>query len=493
MALITATISSTPYAQPDDYTPINIDYGVYFSLTSQSTGQPNFQYTMVPYTYDRLTGATTSILFGKYEITPRPIDGLFSPWQIIKTQISNYYTFSSTASGIQTIVDDRAIVLSGNQYGVQYDPLATFSSTFMTVYGGNNLLSLDFFPNMHNMQVGDKIFIDKDNPQYNSYYNGEAEVLLVLDLMNIVTNIEYGQDISNESGAITSLYRVVNSTKKYYGFNGTRQYNQLGTNFGASYAVGYSGKTASFLTTYDYNKWKSIFDNQYETTAFMLSPTASVNSWKLTTYDYKLNSINSYTASLGVTKSYVYFVMGCGTNNINGINMNGATVSLNNVSYYQIDLLRTNTQSLAKIRRQIICNQSPYQNVRIMFMNKLGGYDYYNFNYDSQKSAEISRNEFLSQLNYNYNIGDRGYSVYTTYVNEKYQVNTDMISEYDYQYLCDNLTEGSNAYVIDENTMDRYPIVILDTSYIVKTVLRESVFNFVLTFKYAFNKNIQSI
>jgi len=111
--------------------------------------------------------------------------------------------------------------------------------------------------------------------------------------------------------------------------------------------------------------------------------------------------------------------------------------------------------------------------------------------YDSNKTYNITRNEFMQELAYNYSIGDRGFNVLSQQVNVTYTINTDWLTQNQMDYLAANLCISPNVYIVDEDTNDLHPIVLTNSTQQVKTYLRESVFNLTLTFKYAFNVNTQ--
>ncbi len=58
------------------------------------------------------------------------------------------------------------------------------------------------FSSPHGLAVNDKITIDKDNKNINAQYDGETTVTQVVNIYQIVTDLDWGSDSTNESGAI---------------------------------------------------------------------------------------------------------------------------------------------------------------------------------------------------------------------------------------------------------------------------------------------------
>jgi len=208
------------------------------------------------------------------------------------------------------------------------------------------------------------------------------------------------------------------------------------------------------------------------------------------TSQYNIQSyvnINPYLT----TNFYKQLTLSSGPQNLKDA---GYTFSTN-CKYYDVTI--GITQSLANAnmisRHEIVPNCSIYDNVRVMFLNREGGYDYWNFNKDSKRTVNINdRKEYKKLLNYDYSIGDRGSTVYSQIINDTYMINTDWVSEEDYLFL-EQLITSPDVYIIDEVNDNKIPIVITDSSYVIKTALRDSMFNVTLSYKLAYNTNIQNL
>lgn len=478
--------------EPNKYSPVNAE--IWYSintLTPSDSELQDFKYIYKVYTYDRITSATTSYL-GTYKIPSRPStgEGIFTPNRLLKSQMGNYYTFSFTQSGVQTIIDDRALIKYKLSYGFEYNPGLTFTQTSLvqgSVSGvtysllglSMSTLSLNYF------NINDDIYIDKVNKQINQYYDGPA-TSIAISSPYLVTNIDFGITQSNESGYITSISRFTATSSYRYTYNGTRQYDEIAVDFGKLLIGTNSGQ---FLS--NYTGYKPIFTNQYETIGFLYNYDDINKGLDLgfRIYDTSFNLLNTQTQSnIGITASpYVRYEYGIGTKNLS----TGFSFSTPTEGYYTITLKTIGTTNSVLIKRQVLENCSIYDNVRIMFLNRLGSFEFWNFQMDSKKSTNIQRTEFNKILNYNYQVGDRGLSVLSIRTEDNFSINTDWITEYDYNFLAELVT-SPEVYIIDEVTLNKLPIIIIDTQYDYKTTLRDKLFNLNINFKFAFKTNLQT-
>ena len=122
-----------------------------------------------------------------------------------------------------------------------------------------------------------------------------------------------------------------------------------------------------------------------------------------------------------------------------------------------------------------------------MWLNRLGGWEYFNFTLGGKKSINIERETFKKVLPYNYSVGDRQDTTYAQKAEEMWSINSNWITEDESEWLS-SLLESREVYHMKNSEI--YPIQIMDKSYQVKTVLRDQLFNITIQFKYAFNKVI---
>lgn len=130
-----------------------------------------------------------------------------------------------------------------------------------------------------------------------------------------------------------------------------------------------------------------------------------------------------------------------------------------------------------------------YDKYRICWMNRMGGYDYFNFNLDSKRVIDVARSEYTKTLSRDYAVGDRGDQVIATRADITYLINSDWITEEDSIWL-ESLITSPDVYHLDG--LNKLPIMVLDTNYETKTYLRNQIFNMQLNFRYAYRINLQN-
>ena len=469
------SISVNILTNPDLYSPANAE--IWFQFNSASYSISNFKYVIEVFELDGLSNAVQSL--GTYKVPPRPLtgDGLFTPNKIIKSLLSG--TLSPTASSIET--DINSVKQYSLNYGFQYDPGLTFSDTFISgTYTGLT------FSTQHNLITGDVININKNNKNINSYLDGQATIISVGSSFSFVIDKPVGNTSSVETGSVTDIVRIQDQTGDFWAYNGTRQYDQIGVNFVNTYVSDGLTSSGTFSFLENYSGYKPIFRDQYETSTIMTEKIWDYE-WNIASYDSVLNLVNDadFSTFFGTQSGALSFIVPTGTKNheIMGFSFSS------NVKYYNITG-RVGSSLKYSLWRKIECNPSPFPNIRVAYMNRLGSYEYLNFNYDSKKTVNISRNEYKQVLPWNYTIGMRGLSVLSQKVEESFTLNTDWMSQYDYTYFSDIIT-SPDVYIIDDNG-NKYPILITDSSYDYKTYLREKLFNLSISVKNAYQVNLQN-
>ena len=429
------------------------------------------------------------------QIYPNYSDTLFSYFSYIPLNGSSIYVKFNDGINIgyyEIIGLDYETLLS---FSVKISPNLTsdlISSTNYDLtfyYIDNNVyVGLDFSsPNL--LQQNDIITIQMDNQNQNGSYNGKSQVIYQLSTTQSITDIAYGSNPTTppETGTVNLLLRNTTSASYSYAYPGTRQYTENNVDFGTTKEISY-GKFAT-----NYTGIKEIFLNQYETISIMSLDQNNFNNcyYQVKTYNQGFTLLNTYTSTdiLGLFDLSVKFELGTGTKQIQGWTMSGTPIDLSTASYYSVGLINSSPVINAVFTYSIVPNSSRYENVRIMFQNRVGGYDYWNFNYDSKWTIDIKRTLYTKQLDYNYNIGDRGRTILNIDANVMYEASTDWISESDYDYLQELIT-SSDVYVIDEVNGYKLPINIEDTSYVQKTAFRDKLFNLKITYRYAYDLNL---
>lgn len=478
---ITVTATTTPF----EFEPVNAP--MWFIFTGFTSGLDNFNYVINVNKRIEPFGLTSDDTFGPYKIPPRPntAEGWFTPYKILKGSFEN--NISPTIQGFSS--PNASYVQYDLDYGWEYNPNTGFTGTFSGTGGNLGLVLVD----NSNFQVGDIIKISKDNKAVNSSYDGIQEILTLSGSTGLTVDTPYGINVTNESGLIILHSRITGTTGTYRTYNGTRQYDERTVDFGDIYLIDVSSTVTleKFLYTYPEPR-KKVFIDSYETLSFIAN---STNGYSVTVE--RFDAAGNVIGTAGGTPTLVAagqarrrWDFGVGPQNI--IDQTGNATYFNNVAYYTVRITTSgNVNTVSEtITFEIVPNCSIYDNYRIVFMNRVGGYEYFDFKMNNRKRINVERTEYGKILDWNYSMGDRGRDILAQKATETYEINTDWVTENEIVWL-EQLFTSPDVYVIRNNEL--HPIIITDTSYETKNVFRDQIFNLTLNFKYAYNINLQNL
>jgi len=103
------------------------------------------------------------------------------------------------------------------------------------------------------------------------------------------------------------------------------------------------------------------------------------------------------------------------------------------------------------------------KNLRIMWLNDLGGWDFYTFKWTEQKSRIIERDTYTKNLRYDATKRDRGFTSYKIKDFTEWELVSDLVSDRVSDWITSLFTSDS-VYLIYDN--DIYPIEVLSDSHI---------------------------
>jgi hypothetical protein len=142
-------------------------------------------------------------------------------------------------------------------------------------------------------------------------------------------------------------------------------------------------------------------------------------------------------------------------------------------------------------------NCSDFPQYQFSWLNEYGFRDYYSFNKRKDRRVSINRNEYLKEAadynaaSYDVNIYDRGTTVYSQNLPEEFTAFTDYISDADALYL-EGLFTSADVKVRfnDAPGAEQYqwvPVSLMSSSYTEKTIRKDKLFQYDITFKLAHN------
>jgi hypothetical protein len=477
--------------EPLTLEPINAD--LWFKVNSASSSTTNFKYIFRPqYRLEPFSGAYTQLSI--YKVPPRPItgDGLFSPHRVLKSFIQNKVNPYTTAfvSGFNTSLPGvpYSYIDYNVRYGFEFSPNLSWYNTS----NSSGFVALTF-SSVHDFAVGDILILDKDNKTINQSYDGTCSVSQVINSYQIKTDITYGTvpTTGTEPGVVTTQQRLTatSSTGKYT-WNGTRQYLQGDTNFTGQFIL--ASASTDFLTDWPSSTYKPVQLDDYETVSMILQG-ATNSILYVDTYNSSNTLLNTYGFTISNSNNYRRVDFGIGPKNLSN-----SGVSFTDVDNYRFYTKYAGVTSSVFRYYKIDTQCSNYEKVRVTFLNRAGGFDYFNFTLDSKRSVSVSRTEYEQVLAYNYSVGDRGKTILSQTAEPKMTITSNWITEKESMWLEQLITSpevfvlGNSSVLNTAATGYKLPIIVTDNSYEVKTYLRNQVFNLQLNFKYAYDLNLQN-
>lgn len=480
------TINTTP----DDYEPVYTN-SMPFEISSIFQSSVNYKYLFNLY----IGASITPVIIATY---PRPSGyGVYSP----------HYALQANCD---TGIGPDAVVIKSNsgskveyylKFGEQYNPGLTFADTDLS----GAYLGLTFSTSIvSQLFVGDIITIQKDNIGINPWINGTASITSLTSNYSISTdklkpiNVVYS---AYEQGTITSVSRYSATSSIYYGWNAARQYQDI-SDFATTYIMDITTEQ-SFLSVYetaytdDLTESKPIYIGDYETLDIFVG-TSSFLSYPCVYCSYvyydAANTILGYDfLNYGANDNGVLrYIVPTGTQNIVDIGGSGSSfISGGLLDHYEVIIgLGDGSNPLPdddisrRFNYQIIPDCRPYDVVRLTFLNKLGGYDYWNFNLVSKYKSNIKRTQIDRALSPLFaGDGPRGRDVIYSTAVENWTINTDFLTDTDALFIRE-LVESSSVFIVETNGSIT-PVVISDSSWDFKSGLLNGYVQYTIEFQKA--------
>lgn len=168
------------------------------------------------------------------------------------------------------------------------------------------------------------------------------------------------------------------------------------------------------------------------------------------------------------------------------------------IDYYTIEFNTTNITGDSIYRFNLVC-EARYEVFTVHFLNRFGGFESKEFTKVSRKSIDIEKSEF-GKINYYmesngnllfYNstkVYNEIRTVYASQYKEKMTINTDIISDAEYQWLAD-LVISPRVYM----EMNNYflPIIVTGSNYEFKKVINDDLTNLTLNIEFGEQLNAQ--
>lgn len=479
------------------------------------------------------------INLGIFQYPPRPIDnssfpvgyGAFSVANPLRTffytDLSNYNTTSATISN-NTLKPNLQTTLIHYQLisGFSYNPKKSVEA-FQGVIGTTSYLGFTFStPNPFISDASGSIYVISDNP----YIQGTHFINPTGFTSNsFLTGTLYTNQMSTSTpnATITEYKQIdVNTATLYgdlYGFNSVIDYDlyEFGYNFlivDNSFSVYPIDNTLwKFLSSFEnrkdqfptatnrvqyFSNAKKLRVDANEITSFIINNnlfTGIINvnyTGYSSTYSFVENiSLQIDTLYSSGSNELVRFDIPIGYRNLSSLFTN-----IDDIKYFIVRIGDDQEYDVyTELRTYVFDDECTIYNPQtFMFMNKLGGWDFWTFTLDTKETQSIIRNEYKKEIPWGdfqtQPYGYRGQSILSGKTQQNYTANTNWITESEYGVLSE-LVRSPEVYVMvyrpSDDTYYPTPVIITDTSYEIKTAIRDQIFNLTINYKMAVDTPIQ--
>lgn len=149
---------------------------------------------------------------------------------------------------------------------------------------------------------------------------------------------------------------------------------------------------------------------------------------------------NTYSSGIASNYDARYFRIAVGTYDIANVDPTYSTYAnvntmLNGATYYTVQLTKTGSAKSELVTIYVDQKCTKYTPVRLHWLNNLGGFDAYNFNYKSELNTDVERQSYVQQprtftgTRFQYDKKSRGRTEYDVQYTRKLTINTDYMSD----------------------------------------------------------------
>ena len=427
----------------------------------------------------------------------------------VDAQLHNMTTRVLSANSTTQVTLEAVFGTGGTaQTGYVYEG-TSFSSTTST----NGFLTLQC-KTPHNFVTGDTVVIAKYVTILNPAYDGAWTVKSVSSSTIFTVNAPFGTVEVNESGTVYKkgnkvLTGLTVSTGFTFMRNSVDDYGDFRT-FGrakdfSQYTLQTS--TSKFLTNAP--KFR-VREGDWATMSFLHGSLMSSTTANMFIYTFLDKSGNTYTNTFDMPSFYtgstnpdiVDLTLPVGPQNIDRMLYNEiltgdlSAITWSNMSRYSVIAFKKFTLSAMSQTYlfEVDTDCTKYDVYRLMFRNRLGGFDYFNFTKRNDTSYTIDKSVYerqlgrYSQTDYGYTVGDRGKIVNNVNITEKVTAYSDWITEEEAAWLYE-LFASPEVYIISgDSDTDMIPIIITSNEYVVGKKANQKLINYKIDFEYAYEK-----
>ena len=374
---------------------------------------------------------------------------------------------------------------------IGFDLFSTQDSKFKDVGAFNKRHSIHHIDSYSRNKNNVKAFYFKASAEYVSTIDGSLISLPISQAQPYLRNFYYFWNgvVQHKDG------EEFNTTQFLLDGNTKKAITSLDSTVNRKIRIGDYHTIAFFTGTYftdDTTQTSSIFDQ-------VKIKTYNDSNALQSTYIYTNVNTNGGGTATSISENQNLLYLGCGTQNID----NEYTEDFSGVSYYTVQAFNDASAVSVLYRFDIVGNDCKgYETIRLAFVNRLGTYDYYNFNKKSTRTTSIVRSTFKQDYghtpsvqngsNYHdygsYEGGTKNYNVNAT---ETIEANTDFVSETE-AVLLEELFTSPDVYMQNENG-NFEPVVVANSEYIKQTTVNDKVKQYFITLQKGHETRVQRL
>lgn len=401
------------------------------------------------------------------------------------------YTFPLTGSTFVSLYNPFYYVLTSTNVAKTNFKFVIDLSINYTICGSSTIASKSIgrfkvYPN----PTDNKGYFDAHSILAN-YVNNQDFYPTITGLQPICSAIQYFQSFGEEyddnplsAATGTTIYPAL-ATASGRAINSIRQFDES-LNLNSYDAV--NRPDTKFLTSWNFNFYKNIYRNEWETTQIV--DTSSPSGF----YYYYINTFNSTGGTIGQFRiqnsvSRTKTEVPTGTKNLYNLISNNLLgggsrrVIDTDVDNYYVEY-RSSTGQLSQLYGfQIVEDCTKYEKIRIAFLDPLGSYDYWTFEQKSRQAISVKSDTWTKKWGSDYVIGDRGDT--SLYVNgdKELEVTSGWLKQHESDFLQKIFTSPSIYLIKTDGT--KIPLILNTREAELKKTQNENLINYTIVFGFA--------
>lgn len=304
-----------------------------------------------------------------------------------------------------------------------------------------------------------------------------------------------------EYGSTLVEYPNLAASNVVTAFNASLEFLEYPDYSQAAYAL--SDSTKKFLTnapaSVDIHTGQNAWLHFYSTSA------ANVNRAIIKTYDTSGSLLNTFKVANNFSSASGFFRIGTGAIQLNQIDagdlISGSQPIIDGtVKSYTINIAKSTDVATSETKTYSIVDANcKYNNYRLHWLNKLGGFDSFNFDLVSKKRTSIQRKSFkkvagsvalvLGSPNFFYSKDDRGDTIYDSTYKRNVLITSNWVSDEVATWLEELFTSPEVYYENSSNEL--IPVIINNSEYEEKKKANIKLLNYEIDISFAHSNERQ--